>query len=300
MDFSNMAITKLPNGYLTIVTGVWACLMVAMVEGAEPQRLTYDGRIKMGPTFLDDEELIFVDLAKPELTSILRMNLRDGTIEPLHTDAKSQELEPAFSDDGVYCVFLRARGALSVELVIRNEREKTEAIVPPANGFCGFRTPAFFRHGKRVVFSYAEDGRQDIFSVNLQGEDRQQHTQNNGMNYWPSFSPSDEQLLFGSTRDGNYEIYRMKPDGSEVVRLTNHPFQDVRPQYSPDGKRIAFTSHRDGNFEIYLMDTNGDNLQRVTNHPERDDFPTWHPDGRHLVMISERQGSHDLYMVEVD
>lgn len=275
-------------------------IVIASAAAGEPQRLTTDGRVKYSPAFIDESELIFVDLKKPELTVIQRLDLNDGSVKPLHPNAKAQELEPAFSRDGRWCAYLEAVGTLSVRLVVRDERGNSQAAVPPGGGFCGFRTPAFSPDGETVIFSFADNNFQDLFTVTRDCKDRKQITKNVGMNYFPTFSPDGKRILFGSTRDGNYEIYSMKPDGEDVVRLTDCRFQDLRPQFSPDGKRIAFTSARDGNFEIYIMQADGSDPRRITNHPERDDYPVWHPDGRRLVIVSEREGNHDLYLVDVD
>ena len=281
------------------------CLVFVLALGTvtlagEPRRLTNDGRRKRTPVFVNSEELVYVDLEKPELTTLKRMKLSNLSVRSLHAKTNAQEFEPAFSPDGRFCVFLKAIGTLSVTLVIRDERENKDVLLPPGGGFCGFRNPSFSPDGKRVIYSYAENNLQDLYSVNTQAMDRRQLTRKSGMNYWPSFSPDGKRILFGSTRDGNYEIYTMNPKGQDVRRLTDSPFQDLRPRFSPDGKRIAFTSNRDGNFEVYLMEANGSSLRRVTNHPERDDYPTWHPGGKQLVIVSERDGSHDLYLVPVE
>jgi Tol biopolymer transport system component len=269
-------------------------------NAAEPRRLTTDGGIKLTPAFLNGEELVYVDFEKPELTTLKRLRMKDLHIDRFHPKAASQELEPAFSPDGKWCTYLKATGTLSVTLVIRNEQGQQEAFVSPGGGFSGFRSPAFTPDGKRVIYSFAENNYQNLFSVNLEGKDRQQLTQQKGMNYWPSYSPDSERILFGSTRDGNYEIYTMKVDGKDVQRLTKSRFQDLRPRFSPDGKRIAFTSSRDGNFEVYIMNVDGTGLKRMTNHPERDDYPTWHPNGKQLAIVSERDGRHDLYLLTID
>jgi Tol biopolymer transport system component len=266
----------------------------------EPRRLTNDGRRKLSPSFINAKELVYVDLERPELTAIKRLQLSDLSVRLLHDKTNAQQLEPSFSPDGQFCVFLKATGTLTVSMVIRNEKENTEVLFPPGRGFCGFRSPRFSPDRKRIIYSYADNGRQDLYSVNTQAKDRKQLTKSSGMNYWPSFSPDGKRIVFGSTRDGNYEIYTMNAKGKDVKRLTDSRFQDVRPQFSPDGKQIAFTSNRDGNFEVYLMDADGSSLRRVTNHPERDDYPTWHPDGKRLVMVSERDGTHDLYLVAID
>lgn len=275
-------------------------LLVQTSFAGEPKRLTTDGRIKTTPTFVNDDEIVYVDFEKPEQTILKCLKLSDGSLRRFHPKASTQELEPSMSRDGRWCAFLKATGTLSVTMVIRDEQTGKDFEVKPGGGFCGFRNPAFSPDGKRVIFSFADNGLQDLYTVNSEGKDREQITKADGMNYWPSYSHDGKRILFGSTRHGNYEIYSMNSNGKEAQRLTDNPFQDLRPSYSPDGRRIAFTSNRNRNFEIYVMKADGSEVKRVTNHPERDDYAIWHPNGKQLIVISEREGSHDLYLVDVD
>lgn len=275
-------------------------LTIQRASAAEPVRLTSNGRLKRDPQFINDgKQLIYVEQENPILLRLMRMNLSDRGIEPLHKDAGTSELEPDFSTDGRFYAFVQGRGNLSLALVIKDLREKTDAEVPPQGGFSGLRNPAISPDNKRVLYCYPEAGRQHIFSVNMQAQDRQQLTDSSGINNWPDFSPDGKKIVFGSTRDGNYDLYIMNADGNNVRRLTDHPTQDIRPEFSPDGTRIVFTSNRDRNYEIYVINTDGTNLKRITQHAERDDYATWHPDGKRLVIISERAGRFDLYLVNV-
>jgi len=249
---------------------------------------------------MNANEIGYVDFEQPTLTVIKRLTLSDLNTTPLHKNVDRQELEPDFTADGGRSVYIRTFGGVQTGIIIRDEKASQNVEIPPENGFCGYRSPVFSPDGRRVVFSFATGGQQDLFSVNsVDGKDRRQLTQQSGINNWPAFSPDGTRIAFGSTRDGNFELYSMKSDGTDVVRLTHNRFQDVRPQYSPDGNRIAFTSTRNGNHEVYVMNSDGTHLQRVTNHEERDDYPHWHPDGGHLVVVSERKGSHDLYLIEL-
>ena len=267
-------------------------------SAAEPKRLTSDGRMKFSPSFINQDEIGFVDFEKPTLTVIKRLNLKDGSVTPLHEGVDKQELEPAFWGDGRHSVFHRASGTLQTSLVIRDEKENENIELPPGSGFSGYRCPAFSPDGTRVVFSVAAEGQQNLFTVNRKdGKDRRQLTKLTRINNWPNFSPDGKRIVFGSTRDGNFELYSMQSDGTDVVRLTHNRFQDVRPKFSPDGNHIAFVSTRDGNHEVYVMKADGSEVRRVTKHKERDDYPEWHPDGNHLVVVCERNGSHDLYLV---
>ena len=287
-----------PTHKFPITIGLVFCATFSAPAG-ERKQLTHDGRIKMSPVFVDADELVYVDMDEPEMTTLKRLRLDDGSTARLHPQAKTQELEPAFSKDGRRCAFVQTRGTLSLALVIRNEIDKREVEIPPAGGFSGYRTPSFSPDGRRIIYSFAEGGFQNLYSVDSQAQHRKQLTTSGGHNYWPSYSPDGKRILFGSTRDGNFDIYSMAADGKDVRRLTDHPFQDLRPRFSPDGSRIAFTSSRDGNYEVYVMNSDGTAVTRVTRHSERDDYATWHPDGKRLAMVSERDGAHDLYLVEL-
>lgn len=287
---------------LTLVGCVW---LAVNLPAAEPIRLTDDGHLKRDPILIDQgRQVVYAVQASEDRLALMRLdvtNLADPTVEsePLHPDAGKTEFEPAFSADGRYYAFVQSRGNLSLALVIRDTRESTDAEVPPAGGFSGMRSPAFSPDATRVLFSYPEAGRQQLYSVNLKGADRRALTDSQGINNWPSFSPDGSSIAFASSRDGDYELYVMRSDGTQVRRLTERVGQDIRPRFSPDGKRIAYTRSEAGNYEVYVMNADGTRPLPVTQHPERDDFACWHPDGRRLVLVSERQGRCDLYLVDV-
>ncbi|HIA18827.1 MAG TPA: hypothetical protein EYN70_05305 [Planctomycetaceae bacterium] len=275
-------------------------LLQTPVISAEELRLTSDGRIKRDSVFIDNgDTLVYVVDESSDKMRLMRRNMRDGSTEPFHKNAPKSEFSPAFSANGQYYAFIQSRGNLSLALVIRELQGVKSSEVKPAGGFSGMRSPAISPEGKRVLYCFPEKGSQQIWSVNMEAQDRKALTDGQGIDNWPAYTPDGKTIVFGSTRDGNYEIYSMRSDGKEVKRLTNSPMQDIRPVISHDGKRIAFISQRDGNRELYVMNLDGSGLQRVTRHPDRDDYPAWHPDGKHIALISERAGRTDLYLVQV-
>ena len=285
--------------YLRVV--VLLSCSVAIAQAAEPLRLTSDGQSKRDPVFLNPEgtELLYVLLEKPNQLRLMKLTLADLASSQLHPSETRSEFEPAVSADGSHIAFVQNRGNLSLAMVIHDQTQKQVGEVPPGAGFSGMHSPTFSPDGSTIFFSYPEDGRQQLYSVNLQGQDRRTVIDSPGVNNWPTISPDSRSLVFSSTRDDDYEIYTSNIDGTNPRRLTNSPTQDLRPRFSPDGSRIAFTSNRDGNYEIYLMTANGDHVARLTNNPELDDFPLWAPDGKSLIIVSERQGQFDLYRVSV-
>jgi TolB protein len=270
----------------------------ARTLAADEERLTNDGRLKFSPVYCDEgKALVYVDLETPTLMRLQRFTLADRTIQPLHKTAATSEFEPAFSADGSAYAFLQTRGVLSIHLVVRDPEQRALADISPGEGFAGFRSPAISPDRRRIAVSFAEKGRQQIFSIPTSGGQRTPLTDSRGVNNWPAWSPDGSRIVFSSSRDDDFEIYVMNADGSDPIRLTRSPGQDIRPRFSPDGKRIAFTSHRDRNAEIYVMNADGTSTSRLTENADRDDYPDWHPDGRRLVIVGERGGRHDLYLI---
>ena len=269
------------------------------VSAAEPIRLTTDGRMKRDPVFLNPQgtELLYVLLDRPNRLRLMKLSLGSGLSVPLHPDETRSEFEPAISADGRYLAFVQNRGNLSLALVVQDLVDDKTTELPPGGGFSGMHSPTFSRDNSRVCFSYPEERRQSIFSVDLDCKNRKTIVDSVGVNNWPHFSPDGRRLVFSSTRDDDYELYASDADGSNARRLTNSPRQDIRPRFSPDGHRISFTSNRDGNYEIYVMAADGSGLTRVTDHPEQDDYAAWQSDGRRLVVVSERNGQFDLYSI---
>lgn len=285
--------------YRTLLT--LTLLMIAIRgNAAEPRRLTVDGQLKRDPVFVKStgDRIVYSTLARPAQLQLMTLDLANGTAAPLHPSETRSEFEPAASADGRFLAFVQNRGNLSLALVIEDRQGDQSAEVPPGGGFSGMHSPTFTPDGKHILFSYPEEGRQNIYSVDSRGKQRQAVIDSIGVNNWPHVSPDGRWLAFSSSRDDDYEIYVAEINGANPRRLTNSRSQDLRPRFSPDGQRIAFTSNRDRNYEIYVMNVDGSNTVRVTADPELDDYPAWHPAGKQLLIVSERQGQFDLYLVD--
>ncbi len=282
---------------------VWLVLAGAVTAlfSAEPQRLTADGTVKRDPVFLkpDGTELLFTQLDKPNQLRLMKLDLRDRSIVPLHPDETRSEFEPAVSLDGRFLAFVQNRGNLSLALVIHDLQDNKQVEIPPAGGFSGMHSPAISPDNSTVLFSFPDGNRQQLFSVSTQATNRRTLVDSLGINNWPSFSPDGKQVVFSSTRDGDYDLFVMNSDGTNVRTLVANPRQDIRPRWSPDGQRIAFTSNRDGNYELYVVNADGSGLIRITQHPEQDDYACWSLDSRSVIAVCERDDHHDLYQLTV-
>jgi len=290
MNFSNKNVAA--------VAFVTASTSVALA--GEPQRLTDDGVLKRDPHFIEGgKALIYGYDEQDDLVRAMRLELETGKAEPFVSDVGDKHhIEPKLSPDGKMMTVTECTGNLTAKLVIRDlETKKDVAITHSGRG--GTRSPIFSPDNTRVVYAFAETGPQQLWSVKVDGSDKKQLTQCEGISNWPTFTPDGKTIVFSNSRENNYEIYSMDVDGKNEKRLTENTIMDIRPAVSPDGTQIAFTSTRDGAYNVYVMNVDGSQVRAITSEEDRDDYPAWHPDGKRLVIVSERGGRFDLYLHDV-
>src|SRR5829696_2347373 len=83
------------------------------------------------------------------------------------------------------------------------------------------------------------EGDLEIFTMEPDGSDIEQLTDNEADDLMPGFSPNGKHITFVSTRDGNEEVYVMNADGSNQTRLTHNATGARYPAFFPDGERIV-------------------------------------------------------------
>jgi TolB protein len=151
-----------------------------------------------------------------------------------------------------------------------------------------------------MVFQTGRDGRQSIYTMNLDGTEQRKVIGSLGDNTSPRWSPDGQFIAFVSTRDSDTEVYVARADGSEPRRLTALLGPDTSPAWSPDGSRIAFVSTV--NFrspgettDVLVINIASGEISRVTSSPEQDASPVWAPDGRITWQTTSPQGSAILF-----
>ena len=98
--------------------------------------------------------------------------------------------------------------------------------------------------------SLAEDGRTDIFEMDLRTQTITQLTQSASIDTSPSYSPDGNLIVFNSDRGGTQQLYIMRSDGTKVERISFGEGRYATPVWSPRGDIIAFTKIYKGEFYI--------------------------------------------------
>ena len=162
--------------------------------------------------------------------------------------------------------------------------------------------------GKRLVFNVV-DGVDwgEIFTINVDGSDVIQLTDNTYFDQCPAWSPKGDKIAFVSTRegdDGNWSIYVMNADGTNQTRITDEDWLDVSPQWSPDGEKIIYQSNKGSLYYwgIFVMDADGSNIEPV--YAPGDDFayePAFSPDGTRICFnLGTAANDQDIYIINLD
>ncbi|HYI12412.1 MAG TPA: PDZ domain-containing protein [Thermoanaerobaculia bacterium] len=105
-------------------------------------------------------------------------------------------------------------------------------------------------HGDTVAFVYAGD----IWLAPVAGGDARRLTSDDGMEYFPKFSPDGRWIAFTGDYSGSRQVYVMSVDGGPPRQLTFYnDVGNIPPRggidnrvldWTPDGKNVLFLPHR--------------------------------------------------------
>lgn len=167
----------------------------------------------------------------------------------------------------------------------------------------------------------------DIYTVNLDGTDLVQLTNEPGYDAETAVSPDGKSIVFTSMRNGDLDIYTMNIDGSNVKQLTKTLGYDGGPFFTPDGEWIIFRSHLPVTeaeiqryaqllderkvaplkFELQIMRTDGSDRRQITELNSASFAPYVHPDGKRVIFCSNygsdpasRMPTFNLFMINLD
>jgi len=190
-----------------------------------------------------------------------------------------------------------------------------EPVAYPLNPAPGYDAEATISpQGDKIVFTSQRNGDLDIYTMNLDGSDLRQLTDQLGYDGGPFFSWDGSKIVYRAYhprstgqiqryRDllahemiepGNFQIWVMDADGLNKHQVTHNQDANFAPFFHPYNKRIIFSSslnstdRRQPDFNLWMIHEDGSGLEQITFFDGFDGFPMFTKDARHLVFASNR------------
>jgi Tol biopolymer transport system component len=152
----------------------------------------------------------------------------------------------------------------------------------------------------------------ELYTMNLDGSEVKQITNELGYDGGAFFSPDGSKLVFRASRPNTeekikeykellaqglvqpteMEVFVCNIDGSEMKQITNLGKSNWCPYFHPSGEKIIFASNHQSErgfpFNLYLINLDGTGLEKITADESFDAFPMFSNDGKKLVWGSNR------------
>jgi Tol biopolymer transport system component len=161
---------------------------------------------------------------------------------------------------------------------------------------------AFPRENGRIAYVFhLENGRHEIYTMNPNGTDRKQLTDNSVYDTSPTYSPSGTKIAFVSEQEGGVsKIYTMNASDGSDQRALRDSTSGQEPAYSPNGTKIAFVGQGEDEDILVVKAKDGSAKKNLTNTPPvngyevRERGPAYSPDGTKIVFYKETFRPHDV------
>lgn len=120
-------------------------------------------------------------------------------------------------------------------------------------------TVTFAPDGK-IVFSSDMTGNSEIWSIDADGSEQRQLTNDPAWDLYSVVSPDNNFVFFESNRTGEAQVWRMNADGSNQIQIT-HRDGGFPQLVSPDGKWLYYMSARER--KLMRVSANGGEVELV-------------------------------------
>jgi Tol biopolymer transport system component len=221
---------------------------VIPASGGEPVVVTEDGTTNWNPVWAPDGKYLYFASDRRGSMRFWRVSL--GTddrpvAEPESVDTQSKfSRHVSFSRDGKRLVYVSTDNKANIQ-AIRIDKESLKPIGESfwiTTGDRQVSRPELSPDGKRFVFRLPRRTQDDIVTVDIDGTDPRDVTDDAAFDRYPRWSPDGKQIAFTSDRTGVYEIHVINADGTGLRRVTFGNRESTFPLWSPDGKRIIYRS----------------------------------------------------------
>ena len=163
-------------------------------------------------------------------------DLASDTLQPLTTDLSDYRLA-GLSEGGQKVVAVRGEVARTLWVADVNAAHAPAQVAQNSGDLENLEGLAW-SSSEQILYTAAESGNVDIWSVTLQDHMRRQLTSDTADDFHPSATADGQTVVFASNRGASPGIWTMNGDGTGQQRLTSGA--DIRPSLSRDGRVLVF------------------------------------------------------------
>jgi Tol biopolymer transport system component len=261
--------------------------------GGEAVVVTKDATTNWNPVWSPDGKYLYFASDKSGNMSFWRVRIDEETGQVLSdpeavVTPSNFSRHLCFSRDGRRMVYVQTNNQSNIQAADFDARGE-KLIGEPRWVTRGDRLvvrPELSPDGSHFVMRVPRRTQDDIVSVNRDGTNWRDLTDDKFFDRYPRWSPDGKRIAFVSDRSGTYEIWTIDAGGTNLRQLTfNSPPNTSFPIWSPDGARLLFRSEG-ANFILDLSKSWDEQTpgRLPPQENEADYFVVWDwsPDGRKL------------------
>lgn len=164
--------------------------------------------------------------------------------------------------------------------------------------------PAVSADGQHIVFISTRNGSDDLWRMDINGENQILLSGKEGMETEPKFTPDGRSVIYGIlSSDKNASVWKISIDGGNPTILVND--NCYKPEISTDGKFIACFYGEKGTTvrnRVAVYPINGGEALRIIDLPNvvRSRTFKWSEDGRAFLYIDNRSGFDNIWRQPLD
>lgn len=150
-------------------------------------------------------------------------------------------------------------------------------------------SPSISPDGKRLVYAALIAGKEQLFTMNLDGSEAAQITHDASDHNNPIWSPDGRRIVYSAESNGNEAIYIMNASGGGEERVTPDDQQKyIHPDWSPDSTKIIYCSTDDlhppqkNKSNIYSIDLKTRKVTMLITGGTNT-YASWSPNGQKIV-----------------
>ncbi len=155
-------------------------------------------------------------------------------------------------------------------------------------------SPAWSPDGRQLAYVSFQNGRAEIFIMDIYTGKREKITSFPRHNGAPRFSPDGKTLALVLSKTGSLQVYTLDLETRKLKQITSGRSNNTEPFWYPDGQSLIFTSDRGGKPQIYRVNLSDGSTNRLTWQGSQNLGGQITPDGRFMIMVNRSKSGFNL------